>query len=197
MSRRAIIVTGAESSGTKVMTEALVHCGVRGEYGDTQPWDDLMFRRATDDFIVFRQTVPHATRVPNLSDIIGRLRFNKFEVTVICMMRDWDCLRQSMMKRGHVKSEASAIRAIQRAYPYIMVETTINGILPLCVNYEEFVLRHEFRQDIFARFGLDVTKAEAEMVFFNSNEEYDNGTDGRDTEGSPQGEGQEAAASEG
>jgi len=70
--RTAVVVLGPEASGTRMMTEFCIRGGYFGDSKHAQRLDNLKFASAPDR-IVFRRSLPHSRKWPNLLDIHSRL----------------------------------------------------------------------------------------------------------------------------
>ena len=171
--RRAFLVLGAESSGTKVVTEALCHGGCHGSWADEQPFDDLKFDQIESDFIVFRRTIPHGTEVVSISKIMDRMQNAGYDVTPIVTARKMEYAAKAQVKRGHVRNHETAIRHIQRAYMLIATELLLVQVMPVVIGYELFSESESYRKVLCDYIGLSWGAVEANMVFFNANGAYD------------------------
>ena len=145
---KAFIVTGPQSSGTRMMTRALILSGCF-EIADV---DELPVESGSP--VVIHRSIPHAGRWPNWWGKV--LEFNRadYEVQPIIMSRDWNALCLSQIKRAFVGSREEAEENIRKAYQ----SATQSLPMYVMISYESFCLSPDFRRWLFTeRFGLPKT----------------------------------------
>ena len=148
--KRAFLVFGPESSGTRLMTRIFVGVDCAGSYGREQPWDD---ETPDEDLIVWRRSFPHRGEWPDVSEMIDLLTEEGYEASPIVMSRDWHCTARSQVNNHRPKSMEEAIENIRQAYLYIF--DAIDGLPYEIVNYEALVLRPTPTVNaLFGRLGL-------------------------------------------
>ena len=167
--KRAFFVMGAESAGSKMLTETLVKTGVQGEYGHEQKLDTLDFSNINND-IVFRRSVPHAKKWPPIAGIIRRMRKFGFEVILIWVNREDKYMELSQIARTHAKTIEDAKGNIEDARWYIQRELDAVEIVPKKVQYEDFVESKTKRTEWLKQFDLKHPKG---MKYFNGNKKYE------------------------
>lgn len=163
MAKRAILVLGSESSGTRMMTKAIVRSGFWGQAEHSQLMDNLEFNGRADN-IVFRRSLPHSHHWPDINNIIARMEGAGYDVIVVCMHRKPEFTAQSQVVQGHVGNLEEAHANIAEA-EYRM-ETIKNA---LHIQYEEFVTNDVYRNHVYHILSLP---EKPDMVFYNANEKY-------------------------
>ena len=162
----AYFVIGPESSGTRMMCEAIIRStGAEGSYTDGQPFDDLNFAGRSDK-IVFRRSVPHGAIWYDLEALYAKLGAAGYAVEVVATDRDKTYMAPSQVKHGHVRSIAESLENIHRARKQI--DEFIQGKPNVQVQYENFVNDESYRHVIYAALGIDAP----EMEFFDGNKRY-------------------------
>jgi hypothetical protein len=124
--RKAYIVVGPESSGTRVVTRLLVEAGCVGVYSHKQPLDAFvksgkysLDKHGEDAKFVLRRSIPHGTGFPDLKQIEDRFKSHGCATTWILILREWTALALSKVGQGHARSLDQARAAIQPQYYYI------------------------------------------------------------------------------
>lgn len=135
---KAILVTGGESTGTRLMTRILCHMGFYGDDGHEQRLDSVIPQYPA---IVWRRSVPHARQFPPLAEMAGQLSSMGYEVSALVMTRDWYAASKSQISAGHVASEDEAVINLRKAYHHICEQ--LNGIPFQMVSYEALIQRPE------------------------------------------------------
>lgn len=118
---RAFLVLGAESSGTRLMTQILIDGGCRGSAEMEQPFDHVIPPvESTPVPIVWRRSVPHGGKWPSIGSLLLLLVSRGYEPYAVVMFRDWLATVKSQVSHGHVKTHEDAWINVQRAYKHIM-----------------------------------------------------------------------------
>jgi LPS sulfotransferase NodH len=127
--KKAYVVVGPESSGTRLITKLLIDAGCFGDGGHGQSLDKSgdqsrefleESRLPQDDTpIVWRRSYPHAGKWLDISKPISQLQRKGYEVRVVVTTRDWFPMIQSQMKERHVKDETVGLHNVQKAYRMI------------------------------------------------------------------------------
>lgn len=109
--KRAFIVIGPESSGTKFLTRLFLRAGCEGD-----PWHEqrLDNHDPDTDLIVFRRSYPHAGRWPDLPAIVERFMELGFDVRLIVIIRSMQFALASRQQHASGDLHAQAIEALQR-----------------------------------------------------------------------------------
>jgi hypothetical protein len=109
MDRRAFIVIGPESSGTKFLTRLFVKAGC---YGDAWHKQRLDTEEPNEPLVVLRRSYPHGGEWPDLREIVER--FKGYDVRVILIVRSQQFTVAS--RRRHAKGDlhGQALEALQR-----------------------------------------------------------------------------------
>lgn len=172
----AFLVLGPESSGTRMMTKILLKAGCLGEATHNQTWDHLHFP-VGDQPIVFRRSIPHAKKMPDITSIVARMQYSGYDVSVIVTVRDWHAMALSQVSNRHVKSEKEAIMNIRSAYPHIFrfLDVMSNGIVPYyIVSYESIVESDQSINEMLSMIGVPQLSQEGlkELNIYNGNDKW-------------------------
>lgn len=142
MNKKAFIILGAESSGTRVMAEVFVRSGCVGGYGHIQEFDDIS--PTNQQYIVWRRSVPHAKiKEPDVVRIYDELINAKYDIAVIVTMRDMNCMIQSQLNAPHILCEADGVQNISDAYLFIFSFIKDLNLKYHIINYESLILHQE------------------------------------------------------
>lgn len=117
MNKRAFLVVGAESSGTRYMAKVLVTCGCEGSDQHEQPFDHSL--DGAGKLIVWRRSLPHAGDWPNLQHMIQTLRQRDYDVAAVVTVRDTEAIVASQLRAPHTSSREQSLQNIQSAYTKI------------------------------------------------------------------------------
>ncbi len=115
--RRAYLILGPESSGTRMATQMLLAAGCIGDGEHEQRWDDTWPDGETP--IVWRRSIPHGGEWPPLDLMIFRLSERGYKVYALVMSRDWTAMARSQVEHWD-HSFDTALNNLRTAYPYIM-----------------------------------------------------------------------------
>ena len=138
--KRAILVLGPESSGTRLMTRILIDAGCAGSDDHVQPFDARLPDR--QDLIVWRRSFPHNRKWPNVIELVDRLEKHGFsKVRAVVTMRDWYAMCCSQVAAGHVESIHEALMNIQWAYGEIFGGLRYVNVPYVVCHYESLVQR--------------------------------------------------------
>jgi len=159
--RAAVVVLGPEASGTRMMTEFCIRGGYFGDSGHGQRLDNLKFASAPDR-IVFRRSLPHGRKWPNLLDIHSRLE------KAIFTFRDPRFMILSQLRAGHISEAKQGYDNILRALNDSWEAFQVLDVEPLIVVYEQWVESEELRDVAAAVLGVEAP----EMEFYNANDKY-------------------------
>jgi hypothetical protein len=167
---KAFLVVGPESSGTRMVTDALIKAGVFGQATHAQEMDNLDFSGRPES-IVLRRSVPHGNVWPDLTQIIRGMTAAGYAVTPIVTHRDKDFCIQSQLRLARQLAahhgvspqlvKESTVRSLfYRAYKHIFAHLSTCGAFPVICHYTSFVNNEEFRQLFFAQLGLPCPQLE-------------------------------------
>lgn len=175
--RRAFLVFGPESSGTRLMTQILINAGCAGSAGHEQPFDDETYDLHQHPVIVWRRSVPHNGKSLTLSRMYRRLGIYSADVCAIVMTRDLHCMVQSQIRDcQHANSGIEAQKNVQSAYAEIFSQLDEYSIPFVVVPYESLVLGGDSAQkNLLAYLGLGSDSQSPAPVFvpvYNGNQKY-------------------------
>src|SRR5437868_3111599 len=103
MSKRAFLVLGPESSGTRFLTHLCMEAGCQGDSSHEQKFDKSL--NDAGDLIVWRRSLPYGraggeARWPDLhGELLEPLRSRGYEVRVFAMIRSFPPLLDSQIGR--------------------------------------------------------------------------------------------------
>jgi hypothetical protein len=174
---KAFLVAGPESSGTRMVTEALIKAGAFGQSSHAQEMDDLNFF-GRPDLIVLRRSVPHGNGWPDLTVIIRNMIRAGYAVSPIMTYRDKDYCIQSQMRAArqmaaeqglpHIVKESTLRAFYFTAYQNIFSHLAAAGMLPIICHYSSFVNNAEYRAVFFNQLGLPCP----DLELFDANMQY-------------------------
>jgi hypothetical protein len=122
-----------------------------------EPWhggwpEDGNYRFETmPDLFVFRRSLPHAHRWPDLPAIRKQMEGARYNVQPLIIMRDWFCTIKSVIRRGY-QGEWSTCESNMREGPLMAFRDLPDLIY---VTYESFCRHPQFRRWLFVdKLGL-------------------------------------------
>lgn len=150
---KAILVLGPESSGTRIWTKVLIESGCMGDHTHQQRWDIEVPETLTK--IVWRRSVPHGAKLPDIDSMVEELREKEYEVMAYVTTRDWFCMVESQTGK-HTDEKIESFGNLQIAYPFIFKKLEELEIPFVVVSYEALVERKkEYINKMLGVFGLD------------------------------------------
>ena len=153
--KRAYLVVGAESSGTRMLTSILIAGGCTGSPEHFQPYDR---NPPTADRIVWRRSIPHAGTLPQIGDMAKYLEGLGYVVTAIFITRDWHATIHSQLKGAqHAKTAADAVQNIVNAYAYSLAQFVDHQMTFIVVSYEQIVYSDLGTRILLKMLDLDET----------------------------------------
>ena len=164
---------GAESSGTKLLTELLVKGGCHGSYEHFQEFDLWKFENA--EKIVWRRSYPHGTdhHWPDLElDLLKPLHAHGYHsIEALVIMRDWYTVSKSQIyEQQHAPDLEHALENISYAYRRIFKQIHETEIPYLIVTYEALIHYGEkVARPLLKKLGLN---HEAVLPTFDSNKDH-------------------------
>lgn len=134
-----VLVTGAEGSGTRLMTRVLLAAGYQGSDAHDQPFDHELPRARCP--VVWRRSMPHGGAWPMLSSVVKTLRAKAYRTQTLIMVRDWSVLARSQVAAGHTPHLDAALDNIREAYRKTLIAlSSVHPAEPfLMVSYEALV----------------------------------------------------------
>src|SRR5581483_9496380 len=108
--KRAFLVLGPESSGTRLVTRCLIAAGCQGCGDHAQDLDASLDGAA--DLIVWRRSLPHGSLWPDLREMLLALRSHGYAVQVLVTVRSHYCMVRSQIRARHVQTSSQAERNI-------------------------------------------------------------------------------------
>ena len=137
--KRAFIVMGPPSSGTRLITRLLIAAGCEGDGDHHQRYDDTA---PMSDLIVFRRHMPDR-RIPKWADdenIITAVQRLGYTVTVVIANRDWHCTIKSQLAAPHAADVGEAYDWLRDSWRLIFKHLPDDVDFHI-VNYESLVQR--------------------------------------------------------
>lgn len=164
--KRAILVLGAESSGTRLVTRILLQTAAVGSDGHFQPFDEEI----PDDkeIIVWRRSFPHNGEWPDVVLMCYYLREKGYNPEAVVIVRNFMQVEKSQVKRHRPETIVEAHKSMQDAYPRIFSEVYMARIPYLVVTYEELILRKLAAANVLIdRLGLGVMSGHVDIRDMN------------------------------
>lgn len=170
--KQAILILGAESSGTRALTKIFVESGF---YGDSTHFQRLDLEIPDTFKIVWRRSVPHGTHddenrfEPDFIEMCQKLKESNYEIYAIVIHRDYNATVNSQIRNRHVDTEEEAYLHIQAAYKYIYNCLSQLGIQYGIVTYESLILHQKKTLEVFE----NILKTKLQTIdFTNENLKY-------------------------
>lgn len=142
--KRAFLVVGPESSGTKLVTQILISNGCQGSAtNDQHLWSAIQQRLSIEvDPLVLRLSFPHGLDMIDLSQLLWHMRCLGYWPRVLITVRDWWVIQQSQCDdHTHAFSPEHSENKIMDAYLRIFAGL-IHCRTPFrLVSYEALVTR--------------------------------------------------------
>lgn len=165
--KRAILVAGAESSGTRLVSRILIAAGCVGDGDHVQRWDVQL--PTEEPLIVLRRSMPHAKSWPDLRYLAAKLASRNYEVTVLVIVRDRTATVDSQIKTGHVATTEQAHAHIHEAYLRVFGFLAESGLPYVIVPYESLASKPSVRA--LCR-SLGLPRPNHEAVFDGNTKHY-------------------------
>jgi hypothetical protein len=166
MAKRAYLVLGPESSGTRLLTRILIAAGCYGDDGHEQRLDSAI---PDEPLLVWRRSLPHDKQWPDIAGLVGLLRLHGYAVTAIVSSRDWHAMALSQVQAPHAPDVSTALVQIQQAYLRIFAGLRSTATPFRVVNYEALVMRVETSIRLLEHLGLP---AEARIEVHDGNAKH-------------------------
>lgn len=154
--KTAIIVLGAESSGTRLVTRCLISAGFFGDGDHDQRLDQEVPNVRQ---IVWRRSLPHGTEWPDLDQMLQVLLANNYSVRVIGIIRMQPCTILSKLVNNHAESVVMACNEIREAVKRIGCFTTDNNLPTVWLTYEGLVNDYGAFQLAMLAWGIKLPEA--------------------------------------
>lgn len=168
--KRAYLVLGPESAGTRLMTRLLIAAGCFGDDGHDQRLDkDLELDSIIDCDLAWRRSFPYGVdhEWPDLPAIRERIHKAGYLATALVMSRDWHAMAISQQYTHTDGDIELALLNIKRAYREIFAGL---GDTPYeLVNYEALTQRPATVDYLFPRIGLP---SPAGVYIYDGNTRY-------------------------
>lgn len=150
---RAFIVIGAESSGTRMLTDILIRAGCIGESTHSQKWD---FKKISGSPIVWRRSVPYQQKEVDIKEMINRLP--NYEIRILVIVRDYHSTIRSSVRRGHVNDLETSVGRMRKAYCSIFSQLQYIDLPFYVVSYENLCLNNHFINVLLSEHNLNKIK---------------------------------------
>lgn len=137
--KKAYLVLGAESTGTRWMRDILISAGCLCNYDYAthwQEWDETP--PTTQTPVVWHRSYPHGLQYPSIRDMTKHLA--TYHIQAVVMVRDWYCVYRS---QSRFQSEPVIWQNLRRAYPEILTELNLLGIPYFIETYGSLVMNYE------------------------------------------------------
>jgi hypothetical protein len=142
--KRAFLILGPESSGTRLLTRLLMAGGCTGSHEHSQPFDQWQDKNGFGgaDLIVWRRSFPWTEHHlwPNIElDLWRPLRqYGYNDTTALVIVRNWLSLWKSQVdpRNHHAPNEEAALENISLAYSEIFTQLGRLQLPSIVVTYE-------------------------------------------------------------
>jgi len=151
-SKKAFLVLGPESSGTRLVTRCLIAAGCQGWGDHAQGFDTSL--DGAGDLIVWRRSLPHGSQWPDLRQMLLALRCHGYDVRVLVIVRSHYCTVRSQIRARHVENQSQAERNIAQAMCRIVSFVSESNLPVRYVTYEEVVHNSEAFSRTLEQWGL-------------------------------------------
>ncbi len=177
--KRAYIVTGAESTGTKLITQLLVGAGCSGDGGNIQ-WvlEALRLGNPFDcEPVVLRLSMPHGLDDPDLASILWHFKCLGYAPKVIVTTRDWWATTEAHLDNNtHGFNRIHSEHKKMKAYLSIFNALEFTHIPFMIAPYESIVARPAMAcKRIVEWCGLSITEDKIPDVFDANAKRYGEG----------------------
>jgi len=170
--KRAFVVMGMVSSGTRLMARIMTAAGCVGDgnHDHTQRWDT---QQPEADLIVIRKhrpvppIRPSWTKYPN---VVQSLRHIGYEVHAIIITRDWYCSVESALAAPHVETKEEGYGMAMMLWREMIIDMPRDTPFTI-VSYESLVQRpRQVVTQLFKHLGL--TQIHDIEAITDGNEKY-------------------------
>lgn len=158
--KRAFFCIGAEGSGTYMLAEAFVSSGCT--YCDKDDVDEFL-KEQQPDLLVLRRSLPHAGHWPGIHNILTSLERNHYGFRLLCLTREPNSSKRSVMKR-----KKSSYKAFEYEEAFRKCGEYVDRYAGMVVPYEYFVLSKNYRKSLFDQLDLPAPQ----MEFYDGNTKY-------------------------
>lgn len=139
--KKAFIIAGPESSGTRMLTKIFIESGCFGSDDHDQPFDHKP--PLEEENVVWRRSIPHGgVKEPNIEYMYKYLVDKNYEVILIIINRDIFCTINSQISNNHVTEEDTSIQNIQDSFVFIFGLIKKLNIKYFLINYESLILHY-------------------------------------------------------
>ena len=111
-----IFVVGPEATGTRLVTSIMIAAGAFGDAGHQQRLDSELPNALPGRPVVWRRSVPHGGKIPNLTGMLVGLIATGYRPLLVVTTREFHATVESQVRAGHVSNRAIAMAHIPVAY---------------------------------------------------------------------------------
>jgi hypothetical protein len=169
---KAVLVLGPESSGTRLVTRMLIAMGCAGDGGHKQGFDTEI-PVAGSQSLVWRRSLPHANRMPDVDAMCGQVRDLGYEPSIVFTTREWYAMGRSQVRNGHAPTLERALGRSRGAYRLMGACCALAPFV--YVPYESLILHPRITMETVNAvlgLGLPAEKAPLEAVIDNNEKHY-------------------------
>ena len=141
MSKQAILVLGAEGTGTRVLARVFIQSGYTGDGGHVQRWDTTPPH--DEPRVVWRRSAPHDRKWPEIEPMVETLRSAGYEVMACVTSRDWAATIRSQLAAAHVQTVEEGLANLRRAYAMLLATLEHLHVPYVVASYESLAQRPE------------------------------------------------------
>jgi len=138
--KKAFLVLGARSTGTRMFTEMLIQAGCYGDSTHKQRLDESLYMKpVTRRFTVWRRSVPHFDdkQFIDIGEMVSMLY--GCEIFAFVMVREWLVMLESQVRAGHEANRDDAYSLSMKAYSHIIKGLEDQHLNWQFVSYEALV----------------------------------------------------------
>lgn len=175
--RKAYLIAGSESSGTRMMTEAIVRAGCfeidQGKDARIELTAQQYQELSQGKDIVVHRSLPHQRDPmiwPDLPSLQHVLRQAKFFVYPFFMTRDWNATIKSQVNREFMANVIQAEFQLRKAYA--LLGLYMNNMDFTLISYEAFCLSAGYRRWLFEE-RLNLSYPESMQIFYANPKYYE------------------------
>lgn len=155
--KRAFLVFGAESSGTRFVAAMLMAAGCDGQSSHAQRFDREL--KNAGDPIVWRRSFPHRHAWPRIDEMVKKLNANAYtQIHVIVTIRDQSAMIESQLRAPHIATREQGEKQIHEAYDRIFSETRRLALPIHLAVYESLVHYPKAVERLLTQCGLGLLR---------------------------------------
>jgi hypothetical protein len=153
MVKRAFLVAGPQSSGTRMVAGIFVDAGCFGDRTHEQRLD-LRPIEFWPDLVVWRRSIPHSAQYPDLCAMTTKMIDAGYDVCLVVTVRERYAMARSQVRWHHAADMARAYEVIEREYRHVFAAAAVHPGPVVVVPYEALALHPESAAQLLEHLGL-------------------------------------------